>query len=430
VQSAAFWLYLAFICSWFLHLPARVPGMEGARADLLLVGLIMGLCVANSGSGVSDAADKRSRTLLYGMLVYAVLTVPLVEWPGTVAKIGIPQFFKAFVFFYFTSALVDTPKKLKLMLGVFLACQIFRVLEPLYLNITEGYWGSRASMADWQSMDRLSGSPYDVVNPNGLAAIILTIIPLLHYLTTSSVTGRLVYVSVLPALLYALVLTASRSGMIGLAAIFGLLFLKSRHKMLLTVVTAAAVAFTIPRLSADLTDRYVSIFDDSARNAVTADERVDGVKHDLEVAMRRPLFGHGLGTSREANAHYGAYGRPSHNLYTEAAQELGFVGLMIFLAYIWSVLWSMRGLARALRETPGAPAVLQALVSALQVWFGTNLLFSFASYGLSSYEWYMGAGLVEVSRRMIGSRVTANAAAPAQPAQPTPCLLDTIMSRS
>ena len=429
MQSSAFWLYLLFVCSWFLHLPARVPGMENARADLLLVGLIMGLCFASSGSTPSHPADKRSRTLLFGLLVYAVLSVPLVEWPGTVAKVGIPQFFKAFVFFYFTSTLIDTPRKLKLLLGVFLACQVFRVLEPLYLHLTEGYWGSSASMANWESMNRLSGSPYDIVNPNGLAAIVLTVIPLLHYLTTSSVTGRLIYISVLPAVLYALVLTASRSGMIGLAAIFGLLFIKSRHKIFLVTVAAAAVAFTVPRLSADLTDRYVSIFDDNAKNAATADERVDGLKHDLEVAKRRPLFGHGLGTSTEANAHFGTFGRPSHNLYTEVLQELGLVGLVIFMAYLWSVLASMHGLARTLRQTPNAPPILRGLIAALQVWFGTNLLFSFASYGLSSYEWYMSAGLVEVSRRMITTPDAAPASEPVRKAQLTPCLLDTIMSR-
>ena len=45
-----------------------------------------------------------------------------------------------------------------------------------------------------------------------------------------------------------------------------------------------------------------SIFSGNTRNAVTADERIDGLKIDVQVAMRRPLFGHGLGTSREANA--------------------------------------------------------------------------------------------------------------------------------
>jgi O-antigen ligase len=406
VQSTAFWLYLLFVCSWFLHLPARFEALGAVRADLALVCLILGLCLASQES-MTDSADGRMRKLLWGLLAYAALSAPLVEWPGSVLKIGVPQFFKAFVFFYFTAALVTTPRRLKLLLTVFVACQTFRVLEPVYLHVTEGYWGSRATMSGWEAMDRLAGAPDDVVNPNGLASIILTIVPLWHYLTSRSIVGRLAYVSTLPVLLYALVLTGSRSGMIGLAGILALLWLKSRHKILLTVVAACAIAFAIPRLSEDMRDRYVSIFDSTAKNAATADERVDGLVDDIEVAKRRPLFGHGLGTSKEANANFGAFDRPSHNLYTEAAQELGLVGLGIFVAFLWSLFTGLRTVGRRFRDSPDAPPIVQALVPALQVWFGMNVLFSLASYGLSSYDWYLMAGLIEVVYRLTPAKKPA-----------------------
>ena len=47
---------------------------------------------------------------------------------------------------------------------------------------------------------------------------------------------------------------------------------------------------------------------------------------------------------------------------------------------------------------------------ALQVWMGMNLLFSFASYGLSSYEWYLAGALAEVVRRLIQQAPAATAA--------------------
>ena len=43
---------------------------------------------------------------------------------------------------------------------------------------------------------------------------------------------------------------------------------------------------------------------------------------------------------------------------------------------------------------------LVRLVDAMQTWLLMNTLFSFASYGLSSYEWYLFAGLSVVVRRM------------------------------
>ena len=74
-------------------------------------------------------------------------------------------------------------------------------------------------------------------------------------------------------------------------------------------------------------ERYVSIFSHSAKGGATAEGRITGVLDDFKVSLRRPLFGHGLGTSREANANFRGEDMPSHNLYTEVAEELGYIGL-------------------------------------------------------------------------------------------------------
>ena len=116
------------------------------------------------------------------LLVYAVVTIPLVEWPGSAIRNGIPELIKAVVFYYFTVAFVRTEADLQKLVFVFVACQLLRVLEPLYLNLTEDYWGSFASMDNWEYLDRLSGAPNDVVNPNGLAFIICTVLPFLYFL--------------------------------------------------------------------------------------------------------------------------------------------------------------------------------------------------------------------------------------------------------
>lgn len=47
----------------------------------------------------------------------------------------------------------------------------------------------------------------------------------------------------------------------------------------------------------------------------------------------------------------------------------------------------------------------------MQVWLLMNILFSFASYGLSSYEWYLFGGLSVVTARLAKSTsttITAN----------------------
>ena len=415
MRAVAFPLYVLFMCSWFLHLPARVPALGAVRIDLVLVCVIMLLVVMSLSEAPPGSENERTRKALAILAVYAVVSVPFVEWPGSVLRNGLPQFLKALVFFAFSLALVTTPKKLKWLLTVFLACQTFRVVEPLYLNITTGYWGDTASMSDWESLNRLSGAPLDVVNPNGLAFIVVTIIPFLHYLTAGRVAGRLLYIGLLPPLLYTLILTGSRSGMVGLAAIAGLMWVKSRHKIVLASAFAILVMAALPRLSADMADRYLSIVSSDTKNSATAEGRFEGIERDFSAAMRRPLFGHGLGTSREVNANFGARDQPSHNLYTEVLQELGFFGLGIVLYFIASLLLSLRDAAKVLRATPDAPPILHALIPALQVWIGMNILFSFASYGLSGYEWYFTAGLTAVVARLAPRTavVAGKASAPA-----------------
>jgi O-antigen ligase len=181
------------------------------------------------------------------------------------------------------------------------------------------------------------------------------------------------------------------------------------------IVIGAVVTVTL--LSGDLSDRYLSIFSAKTKNARTAQGRLDGVYADLQVAMRRPFFGHGLGTSLEANANFGGEAQPSHNLYTQVAQELGFIGLAIFLVFLVTVSRNVNNTLRLLNGMADRSNVDVRLSRALQVWFGMNVLFSFASYGLSSYEWYFMAGLSEVLRELAqrqSAKIAPQASLPAK----------------
>jgi O-antigen ligase len=396
-KNSGLTLYLIFIVSWFLHLGTRLPFLGFIRFDLALVFVLTCLAFSNR----SAESDKPATTdiLLKALIAYSILTIPFVEWPGSVIRAGIPDFIKGVVFYYFTIAFVRTETDLKKFVGVFVICQLWRILEPLYLHVTEGYWGAFASMADWEYMNRLSGAPSDVVNPNGLAFIICSVLPFLYLLAGLSWKGRLAFIVASPACLYALILTGSRSGVLGLIIIFLGILVKSRKRLLWALCGICLLAVGFPLLSPDMQDRYLSIIGRGEKNAATVEGRVTGVEDDFAIALRRPIFGHGLGTSREANANFGTSDKPAHNLYAEVAQELGFVGLGIFLSFLKSI---FIGLANCNRVYHGwnATAFLRRLVDALQLFLVMNLLFSFASYGLSSYEWYLLGGVAVGMQRL------------------------------
>ncbi len=398
MNNIGFKLYLLFIGSWFLHLPARIPALGTIRFDMLLVLLILTIIFLDKKEENKHPNINKPGTVIKILLLYSIATLPFVEWPGSVLHTGIINFIKAIVFYYFTVILITTEHRLKIFLGVFLACQSYRILEPVYLHVTEGYWGSVAHMGGSDFMNRLSGAPYDIVNPNGLAFIIVTVIPFFHYLSSTSIKNKILYYALLPLFLYALALTGSRSGFLALIVILIGIARDTQKKVLVIGLIALSVSIAFLNLSSEQRDRYVSIFDTSAKHYATASGRTDEVIDALRVALRKPIFGHGLGTSREANANFGIKDIPAHNLYAEVAQELGFLGLVIYLFYIRSII---RNFHQSVKQGSMKENVfLHSFNKAGRTWLWMNILFSFASYGLSSYEWYLFGGLSVVSLKL------------------------------
>lgn len=413
-SKTAFRLYLLFVISWFLHLTARVPMLGALRLDLLLIVVLAVLARTGQPQEQLTSGERISKSIL-ALVGYAVLSIPLIEWPGSVLGTGLPNFVKALVFFYFTISFATSLPKLRTLVTVFVACQCFRIFEPLYLHLTQGYWGSAATMSDYESLNRLAGAPYDIVNPNGLAFIVLLTLPLLHYtLSKGRAAAKLLYVLLLPPMIYALLLTGSRSGLVGLASIVLFIWLKSKKKIAFAVVIVAGIAIAMSFLEPAQRDRYLSIWDSNTKNGATAEGRISGIQNDFPVIMRRPVFGHGVGTSREANANFSGRDQPSHNLYTEVAEELGFIGLAIFLYFLFTVVSSISVISKEVLQRCGDDSFEGCMASALQVWLGMDLLFSFASYGLSSYEWYFAAGLTQVLARLVATRAKRDSSVPAR----------------
>jgi O-antigen ligase len=301
---------------------------------------------------------------------------------------------------------------------VYVFTQVWRVLEPLVLHFKSGYWGSYTSLGNWEFMDRLAGAPSDIINPNGLGFVIVMTLPLLHFLCKPDNTWRRVlWVTLACAMCYALVLSASRSGF--LAFVFLCLFVswRSKHRAALLTATVAGGIVIALLLTGLQRERYISIVSHDAPGSATAQERVQGVIGDFKVSMRRPLFGHGLGTSREANANFRAEDLPSHNLYTEAAEELGYVGLALLLSLIWSFLRACRTAQQAASATTATDERMEFLhnvASSLVVVVAVDLFFSFASFGLSEPYWYLVGGLTVVTVRLATALAPAAGDAPAR----------------
>jgi O-antigen ligase len=372
------------------------------RFDLLLGGLILIFIFITQNEDKWRTSIETVRKL-NRFLLYILLSLPLVTWPGSVIHNNFVYWIKSALFFVFVVSIVRTEKQLKWLITVFLACQAFRIIEPLYLHVTTGYWGDIAYShvgGAMTGLNRLSGAPHDVVNSNQLAWVIVTTVPFLCYLCwQGGKVGKILFLACVPAFIYTMLLTGSRSCLISLIiTVLAMIMLSKRRAKnfaIAAVILVPAAIFVTGHLSSDMQTRYVSLVDSDVVGADTAQGRINASLRQLGSLSHNPLFGNGLGTSRETNWNIlGGSSQPSHNMFIEILQEIGIIGFIIFVLYIISIIKSLMEAKRLLEDKGvGSNDWLYRLISATLVWVVMDLVYSLACFGLSSWEWYFFGGV-------------------------------------
>ena len=394
-------LFLVFIASYFLHLPARLPVLAAVRFDLVL-----SLLVLASGLLSSPACDDRfkipvSRRLLL-FLAYILISLPLVTWPGSVVRFHLLPWIKVALFLVLLLLTVKTTKHLKLVMLVFVGCQVFRVLEPLYMHITTGYWGDIAySRGGHYALERLSGAPHDIVNANQYAWVIVTVFPFLYYfLGYAGNVFRFLLLCIAPFMSYALLLTGSRSGLVCLLfTVLAIVWVSENRKKALTLAIVLFIPLSVyaaTQLSDAMFTRYLSLVDSTVVGADTAQGRINASISQIISVRNNPLFGNGLGTSGETNLNVSGFrrGQITHNLYIEIIQETGLIGFTLFVMIIVAMLKALKTAQNNL-EVQGLDRTewLFRLILATRVWIYMDLFYSLSCFGLRSWEWYFFGGV-------------------------------------
>jgi len=399
VGAFTFFLYMYFLIDFFLRFSSRVPAYGTIRPTLLVVASLTFLLILQRDRLKGWTQGPIMKAML-AFLLYLVLSLLFVEWPGSVIRNNLSDFVKAIVFLFFTVLIVDSEKRLKIFLAVFIGCQLVRILEPLYMHLTTGYWGSRTYLGGGEFSARLAGAPADVINPNELGFVIVTAIPFLHYLLWSGrFWAKLFYLLLVPALLYALILTQSRGAFLALLVIAWIIFKESNRKTML-IILAACIAFAGWNvMSPQQKDRYLSLVGESQTgNTASAEGRLRGMGMEFQLAMSRPLVGHGLGTTPEAKTHVFGDRRAAHNFYAEILIETGIIGFAFFMRFLFRVYRKLKENDQIFKDSEyrASSKFHENLNKSLVAVFWMYVVYSTNYWGLSQYYWYLFAGLVVV----------------------------------
>jgi probable O-glycosylation ligase (exosortase A-associated) len=344
----------------------------------------------------------RQTRLLFLFVIPILLSIPFAYWRMGAVN-GLIDFLKLLVWYMLVVHLLNTRLRLKIYLALLLALTCYVAVGAFI-----AYLGGSSFFT--QGVDRAVGSTDVGANPNTLAATLSATIPLLFLLTLcKQLRGLRLFAGAGTLLLtITMVLTGSRSGLLGFLG--GLLFLwrGSRHRLLVGLVGVVILGAGVLWLPDQYKTRYSTIITSPTQEG-SSRARFELWKRGLRMVCDRPLTGVGIGCFAAANASaYSPEGRPSylvsHSLYVQVASEVGVLGSLVFFAFLFEVFRLYRRTARRLSAAGPSwrfeTVLLQGLAS------GTFVLLITGIFGdnLLKHTWYVYSGMGVAIARLLGDR--------------------------
>jgi hypothetical protein len=367
-----FYVYLA------IHRPMEIWKSLGDLRPELVYFTLMTLVWA--------VASKRLRSPMLLMSIGGMAAVFVASWAlspwAEKAELVVKNYTLVVVFALIMATAVRDER------GLYKLATAFMVVMALYmLHSVWEYKGGRHVFR--MGIERLVGVDTTLGDPNSFGASIVYSLPFLSFFWVHWGRGwkRWLIGMYLVLAVGCVLLTGSRSSLLG-AILWGSTFLlQSRHKLpaaILLCVLAGASWFVLPD---SLKTRFETIIDPSVGPANAQESgmgRIQGLVNGVALLNRFPLTGCGPGAWRPAT------GSPieSHSLYGQAMGELGLAGIFAFGILVVALFVHLRKLKQLTRPGGAAPDTsLYHLARAM----GTSLLLllflGFFGHNLYRYNW-------------------------------------------
>jgi O-antigen ligase len=416
-------IYLGFAVG---RLHERFPVFQ---VPYLLWGL-MAIMLATIAVALPDGGWKRTwqaspQLRLVGVLtVLAVVTVPLGIWMSGALSFLINRFTIALAVYVACLLLLRDSKVMRRIVALYVVI----VTVVAFANVL-GYFTHDLSLMMLTPDEKLAYLTTGVVDaelmrqsfgsldPNDIAAVMATTMPLALWLAVGNVRRRMLWTPCAIILVLAVIPTASRGGLLGLgvaAAVLVLVGAKGGKRIfLIASLVVGGIAFYA--LAGSQLDR-MSDFATNDYNYTNSEGRIAIWKRGVVWMIRRP-WGYGLDNFPTYFGWLNGPSRAAHNSFLQYGVELGVLGLAAYLLICWTLVRSLLNIRQnALRSGPaGQDTVVLCghVLAMLAACWTTGFFLSHAYYPLT----YMAIGIG--SAVVLSAKGSAVVAAPAAPAKAT-----------
>jgi len=236
------------------------------------------------------------------------------------------QFFKLIIFYILFINLVDSEKKLKIVIYCLLAFMVISILYSLFQLYT-GLGGSAIELL----ANRMRGLGGD---PNIFAARIIFIIPFsfLMIFHSKSVWTKIFFAGILGVLIAGIAFSLSRGGALSLAVVILILLFMKRKIKLVWIFGLLMLIFIVIFLPGEFWERINSL--SNINLGMSMRNRLRLAKSALTLFTENPFLGAGLGNFIVLSNKFVYIHQVAHNTFLEVAAETGIPGLCSFLLLI------------------------------------------------------------------------------------------------
>lgn len=323
---------LAFLVVVIGRVQELLPVLTPFRLGLVTGGLA-GLAWLSAPGSLEEKIPLEVQQVRYvlALVGLAAVTLPLAVWPGHSFEFLTGQFSKTILLFLLVLYWCRSPRQIR---HVIWACCL-GAIGSVVIGILAGQGGEGRFNAGSETYD-----------PNDLAWVLVTMLPLLVYLSASSApAARLLVLGMAFLALYGIVLTQSRGGLLALLPV-SLLVLGLRIIPVSVKVVTVAMGLVVFGLLAGgaYYERIETMWDPRTEYDRTLGGRTVLWQTGLALLATHP-WGVGIDgfTTAEGLTH-GGEGKwsASHNSFLQIGVDLGVAGLAVFLMLVASALRGLR----------------------------------------------------------------------------------------
>lgn len=354
----AFLGLLAFTAVLYFRPQDQIPGLSALPlAELTAVFALSAMLIGRITKGLlfTRITPELIAVALFGFMM--LMTAPFSIWPGGAIGTFTDIFVKVILIFtLMTNALTNLPRVTKFMNIVV---------------ITTGYIATRAVFDYARGINlvengRVMGAVGGMFeNPNDLALNMVSILPmaLLVSIRAKTTAWRMIAGFLGVMMLCTVIVSYSRGGFVGLAAMILMLgWYMAKRRPGAVAGAALALVLATPFAPSSYWERIVSIVDEDLDATGSREARRIALREAWETFLTFPVHGVGAGMFQAYNPpHRVETWRETHNVVLQVAAEMGVVALAIFGFLVWQAFDAGRVTKRLLRRAqPAAPRWGQA----------------------------------------------------------------------